>query len=318
MTRHFHLSKASQRIIAFLIIGLITLYCVAILWDFSKYYAFFKANDKLVVKDMDNNGYSYVNEVSSYGDGVVHVKGSTSKNLVVKGGSIVYTAYIQSPEWYYYDVNDQETLDSLIFTNHDNLVKSSVEQEQKVSKKSTASGNASKSAEIFKVTFSDNTSAVVEKDSPIYRVVLEDNGNFIIKLINGKTIKTKKLASIDKSVYKNGKYKIKVHTGYTRVISDTEVNLCTKLPTNNVYFDARTNQLVKNISPKFFWTFVLSAKAYWVLILNMLIIGVSVFEKHKSGDKLLSEWGTKPYIIGFSVLLCASVFILFVMYALTI
>lgn len=318
MTKFFHLSKTAQRVLALVLIGLITLYLVAIVWDFSKYYALFLTNDKIVEKDMDNNGYSYLTEVASYGDGVVNVKGKATKTLTVEGDSIVYTAYMQSPEWYYYDVEEQDTLDSLIYTNYDDFVKTAVSVPNKT--RGTASGDASEKADaMYKVTFSDKSTATVKRDSPIYYVTIKDNGNFEVTFASGRSVTVKEIPSIDKGVYKNGKYRLKVRVGYTRTITSTEVNLCTKLPTNSIYFDAKANQLVRNVGTNFYWTFVYSAKAYWVIILSILMVIIAIIEHHRAPEKQsLAEWGTKPYRIGFSLLLVMIFVVLTILLALCV
>lgn len=312
------MSKTAQRVLALVLIGLITLYLVAIVWDFSKYYALFLTNDKIVEKDMDNNGYSYLTEVDSYGNGIANVKGKTTKTLTVEGDSVVYTAYMQSPEWYYYDVEEQDTLDSLIYTNYDDFIKTAVSVPNRA--RGIASGDASKKADdMYKVTFSDKSTATVKRDSPIYYVTIKDNGNFEVTFASGKSVTVKEIQSIDKGVYKNGKYRLKVRVGYTRTITSTEVNLCTKLPTNSIYFDAKVNQLVRNVGTNFYWTFVYSAKAYWVIILSILMVVIAIIEHHRVPEKQsLAEWGTKPYRIGFSLLLVMVFVVLTILLALCV
>ena len=61
------------------------------------------------------------------------------------------------------------------------------------------------------------------------------------------------------------KYKLKVTASYTNTVDDLDLNFCSTLPTDNMYYDESTQQYVKNISSDFAKNLILSSNIVVVM-----------------------------------------------------
>lgn len=240
-----------QAIFCFLPIIFISVYMFAYMTDVMNAYNIVATNNKIVKENM-NAGYikevSYFEE-SADGTYSANIEGSDSEEIEVGLGDVIYTVSIQDTNWY-----------QLMLCNGDKLYQTSCDFIDSIEK----DGNN------FKVKVGDKTFKV-EKNKSLVDVILAEDGSYKLSYTNeeveDKTLDS--LNTLEVLLKTDDKYKLKVTASYTNTVDDLDLNFCSNLPTDNMYYDESTQQYLKNISSDFAKNLILSSNIV-VVMFSML------------------------------------------------
>lgn len=240
-----------QAIFCFLPIIFISVYMFAYMTDVMNAYNIVATNNKIVKENMNAD---YVKEVSYFEEAdddtySANIEGSDSKEVEVSLGDVIYTVSIQDTNWY-----------QLMLCNGDKLYQTSCDFIDSIEK----DGND------FKVKVGDKTFKV-EKNKSLVDVILAEDGSYKLSYTNeeveDKTLDS--LNTLEVLLKTDDKYKLKVTASYTNTVDDLDLNFCSNLPTDNMYYDESTQQYLKNISSDFAKNLILSSNIV-VVMFSML------------------------------------------------
>lgn len=240
-----------QAIFCFLPIIFISVYMFAYMTDVMNAYNIVATNNKIVKENMNAD---YIKEVSYFeesADGTysANIEGSDSEEIEVGLGDVIYTVSIQDTNWY-----------QLMLCNGDKLYQTSCDFIDSIEKDDDA----------FKVKVGDKTFEV-ERNKSLVDVILAEDGSYKLSYSNeeveDKTLDS--LNTLEVLLKTDDKYKLKVTASYTNTVDDLDLNFCSNLPTDNMYYDESTQQYVKNISSDFAKNLILSSNIV-VVMFSML------------------------------------------------
>lgn len=240
-----------QAIFCFLPIIFISVYMFAYMTDVMNAYNIVATNNKIVKENMNAD---YIKEVSYFeesADGTysANIEGSDSEEIEVGLGDVIYTVSIQDTNWY-----------QLMLCNGDKLYQTSCDFIDSIEKDGDA----------FKVKVGDKTFEV-ERNKSLVDVILAEDGSYKLSYSN-EEVEDKMLDSLNTLevlLKTDDKYKLKVTASYTNTVDDLDLNFCSNLPTDNMYYDESTQQYVKNISSDFAKNLILSSNIV-VVMFSML------------------------------------------------
>lgn len=240
-----------QAIFCFLPIIFISVYMFAYMTDVMNAYDIVATNNKIV---KENINADYIKEVSYFEESVdgtysANIEGSDSEEIEVGLGDVIYTVSIQDTNWY-----------QLVLCNGDKLYQTSCDFINSIEK----------DGDVFKVTVGDKTFEV-ERNKSLVDVILAEDGSYKLSYSNeeveDKTLDS--LNTLEVLLKTDDKYKLKVTASYTNTVDDLDLNFCSNLPTDNMYYDESTQQYVKNISSDFAKNLILSSNIV-VVMFSML------------------------------------------------
>lgn len=240
-----------QAIFCFLPIIFISVYMFAYMTDVMNAYDIVATNNKIV---KENINADYIKEVSYFEESVdgtysANIEGSDSEEIEVGLGDVIYTVSIQDTNWY-----------QLMLCNGDKLYQTSCDFINSIEK----------DGDVFKVTVGDKTFEV-ERNKSLVDVILAEDGSYKLSYSNeeveDKTLDS--LNTLEVLLKTDDKYKLKVTASYTNTVDDLDLNFCSNLPTDNMYYDESTQQYVKNISSDFAKNLILSSNIV-VVMFSML------------------------------------------------
>lgn len=240
-----------QAIFCFLPIIFISVYMFAYMTDVMNAYNIVATNNKIVKENMNAD---YIKEVSYFEESVdgtysANIEGSDSEEIEVGLGDVIYTVSIQDTNWY-----------QLMLCNGDKLYQTSCDFINSIEK----------DGDVFKVTVGDKTFEV-ERNKSLVDVILAEDGSYKLSYSNeeveDKTLDS--LNTLEVLLKTDDKYKLKVTASYTNTVDDLDLNFCSNLPTDNMYYDESTQQYVKNISSDFAKNLILSSNIV-VVMFSML------------------------------------------------
>lgn len=240
-----------QAIFCFLPIIFISVYMFAYMTDVMNAYNIVATNNKIVKENMNAD---YIKEVSYFeesADGTysANIEGSDSEEIEVGLGGVIYTVSIQDTNWY-----------QLMLCNGDKLYQTSCDFIDSIEKDGDA----------FKVKVEDKTFEV-ERNKSLVDIILAEDGSYKLSYSNeeveDKTLDS--LNTLEVLLKTDDKYKLKVTASYTNTVDDLDLNFCSNLPTDNMYYDESTQQYVKNISSDFAKNLILSSNIV-VVMFSML------------------------------------------------
>lgn len=240
-----------QAIFCFLPIIFISVYMFAYMTDVMNAYDIVATNNKIVKENMNAD---YVKEVSYFeeaDDGTYNatIEGSGSEEIEVGLGDVIYTVSIQDTNWY-----------QLMLCNGDKLYQTSCDFIDSIEKDGDA----------FKVKVEDKTFKV-ERNKSLVDVILAEDGSYKLSYTNeeveDKTLDS--LNTLEVLLKTDDKYKLKVTASYTNTVDDLDLDFCSNLPTDNMYYDESTQQYLKNISSDFAKNLILSSNIV-VVMFSML------------------------------------------------
>lgn len=285
-----------QAIFCFLPIIFISVYMFAYMTDVMNAYNIVATNNKIVKENMNAD---YIKEVSYFEESVdgtysANIEGSDSEEIEVGLGDVIYTVSIQDTNWY-----------QLMLCNGDKLYQTSCDFINSIEK----------DGDVFKVTVGDKTFEV-ERNKSLVDVILAEDGSYKLSYSNeeveDKTLDS--LNTLEVLLKTDDKYKLKVTASYTNTVDDLDLNFCSNLPTDNMYYDESTQQYVKNISSDFAKNLILSSNivvvmfsmsAYTVLLGILRQRNELVLLKHK-GVVIVNIFAL--LILPFCILLAVTLF----------
>lgn len=237
-----------QVIFCFLPIIFISVYMFAYMTDVMNSYKIITTNNQIVKENMNAD---YLKEVSYFEENddntySATIEGSSSEEVEVELGDVIYTVSVQDIDWYKLVLADG----SILYQTSCDFI-----------------DDIEKDGEDFKITVGDK-SFNISRGSSLVDVMLDEDGSYKLSYITDevedKTLDS--LNTLEVLLKTDNKYKIKVTASYTNTVDNLELNFCSNLPTDNMYYDESTQQYVKNISSDFAKNLIISSNIVVVMV----------------------------------------------------
>lgn len=237
-----------QVIFCFLPIIFISVYMFAYMTDVMNSYKIITTNNQIVKENMNAD---YLKEVSYFEENddntySATIEGSSSEEVEVELGDVIYTVSVQDIDWYKLVLADG----SILYQTSCDFI-----------------DDIEKDGEDFKITVGDK-SFNISRGSSLVDVMLDEDGSYKLSYITDevedKTLDS--LNTLEVLLKTDNKYKIKVTASYTNTVDNLELNFCSNLPTDNMYYDESTQQYIKNISSDFAKNLIISSNIVVVMI----------------------------------------------------
>lgn len=237
-----------QAIFCFLPIIFISVYMFAYMTDVMNAYSVVATNNQIVKENMNAD---YVKEVSYFEENEDNtysatIEGSSSEEVEVGLGDVIYTVSIQDTNWY-----------QLMLSNGTKLYQTSCDFVDSVEK----------DGDNFTVKVGEK-SFTIERGRSLVDVILDEDGSYKLSYTN-EEVDDKVLDSLNTLevlLKTDDKYRIKVTANYTNTVDNLDLNFCSNLPTDNMYYDESTQQYVKNISSDFAKNLIISSNIVVVMV----------------------------------------------------
>lgn len=248
-----------QAIFCFLPVIFISIYVFAYMTDVMNAYSVVAVNNQIVKENMNAD---YVKEVSYFEENAdstysATIKGSRSEEIEVGLGDVIYTVFILDTNWY-----------QLMLNNGTKLYQTSCDFVDSIERVD----------DNFTIKIGEK-SFTMERGRALVDVILDEDGSYKLSYTS-EEVKDKTLDSLNTLevlLKTDSKYKFKVTANYTNTVDNLEVNFCSNLPTNNMYFDESTQQYVKNISSDFAKSLILSSNIIVVMtsmVVYTILLGI--------------------------------------------
>lgn len=237
-----------QVIFCFLPIIFISVYMFAYMTDVMNSYKIITTNNQIVKENMNAD---YLKEVSYFEENddntySATIEGSSSEEVEVELGDVIYTVSVQDIDWYKLVLADG----SILYQTSCDFI-----------------DDIEKDGEDFKITVGDK-SFNISSGSSLVDVMLDEDGSYKLSYITDevedKTLDS--LNTLEVLLKTDNKYKIKVTASYTNTVDNLELNFCSNLPTDNMYYDESTQQYIKNISSDFAKNLIISSNIVVVMV----------------------------------------------------
>lgn len=237
-----------QAIFCFLPIIFISVYMFAYMTDVTNSYKIITTNNQIVKENMNAD---YLKEVSYFEENddntySATIEGSSSAEVEVWLGDVIYTVSVQDTDWYKLVLSDG----SILYQTSCDFI-----------------DDIKKDGDDFKVTVGDK-SFNISRGSSLVDVMLDEDGSYKLSYITDevedKTLDS--LNTLEVLLKTDNKYKIKVTASYTNTVDNLELNFCSNLPTDNMYYDESTQQYIKNISSDFAKNLIISSNIVVVMV----------------------------------------------------
>lgn len=237
-----------QVIFCFLPIIFISVYMFAYMTDVMNSYKIITTNNQIVKENMNAD---YLKEVSYFEENddstySATIEGSSSAEVEVGLGDVIYTVSVQDTDWYKLVLSDG----SILYQTSCDFI-----------------DDIEKDGEDFKITVGDK-SFNISRGSSLVDVMLDEDGSYKLSYITDevedKTLDS--LNTLEVLLKTDNKYKIKVTASYTNTVDNLELNFCSNLPTDNMYYDESTQQYIKNISSDFAKNLIISSNIVVVMV----------------------------------------------------
>lgn len=237
-----------QVIFCFLPIIFISVYMFAYMTDVMNSYKIITTNNQIVKENMNAD---YLKEVSYFEENddntySATIEGSGSEEVEVELGDVIYTVSVQDIDWYKLVLADG----SILYQTSCDFI-----------------DDIEKDGEDFKITVGDK-SFNISRGSSLVDVMLDEDGSYKLSYITDevedKTLDS--LNTLEVLLKTDNKYKIKVTASYTNTVDNLELNFCSNLPTDNMYYDESTQQYIKNISSDFAKNLIISSNIVVVMV----------------------------------------------------
>lgn len=237
-----------QVIFCFLPIIFISVYMFAYMTDVMNSYKIITTNNQIVKENMNAD---YLKEVSYFEENddntySATIEGSSSEEVEVELGDVIYTVSVQDIDWYKLVLADG----SILYQTSCDFI-----------------DDIEKDGEDFKITVGDK-SFNISRGSSLVDVMLDEDGSYKLSYITDE-VEDKTLGSLNTLevlLKTDNKYKIKVTASYTNTVDNLELNFCSNLPTDNMYYDESTQQYIKNISSDFAKNLIISSNIVVVMV----------------------------------------------------
>lgn len=262
-----------QAIFCFLPIIFISVYMFAYMTDVMNSYKIITTNNQIVKENMNAD---YLKEVSYFEENddstySATIEGSSSAEVEVGLGDVIYTVSVQDIDWYKLVLADG----SILYQTSCDFI-----------------DDIERDGEDFKITVGDQ-SFNISRGSSLVDVMLDEDGSYKLSYITDevedKTLDS--LNTLEVLLKTDNKYKIKVTASYTNTVDNLELNFCSNLPTDNMYYDESTQQYIKNISSDFAKNLIISSNIVVVMV-SMLAYTVllGILRQRKELVLLRNNW----------------------------
>jgi hypothetical protein len=220
----------------------------AYMTDVMNSYKIITTNNQIVKENMNAD---YLKEVSYFEENddstySATIEGSSSEEVEVELGDVIYTVSVQDIDWYKLVLADG----SILYQTSCDFI-----------------DDIEKDGEDFKITVGDK-SFNISRGSSLVDVMLDEDGSYKLSYITDevedKTLDS--LNTLEVLLKTDNKYKIKVTASYTNTVDNLELNFCSNLPTDNMYYDESTQQYIKNISSDFAKNLIISSNIVVVMV----------------------------------------------------
>lgn len=237
-----------QVIFCFLPIIFISVYMFAYMTDVMNSYKIITTNNQIVKENMNAD---YLKEVSYFEENddstySATIEGSSSAEVEVGLGDVIYTVSVQDTDWYKLVLSDG----SILYQTSCDFI-----------------DDIKKDGDDFKITVGDKSFSI-SRGSSLVNVMLDEDGSYKLSYITDevedKTLDS--LNTLEVLLKTDNKYKIKVTASYTNTVDNLELNFCSNLPTDNMYYDESTQQYIKNISSDFAKNLIISSNIVVVMV----------------------------------------------------
>lgn len=237
-----------QVIFCFLPIIFISVYMFAYMTDVMNSYKIITTNNQIV---KENINADYLKEVSYFEENddstySATIEGSSSAEVEVGLGDVIYTVSVQDTDWYKLVLSDG----SILYQTSCDFI-----------------DDIKKDGDDFKITVGDKSFSI-SRGSSLVDVMLDEDGSYKLSYITDevedKTLDS--LNTLEVLLKTDNKYKIKVTASYTNTVDNLELNFCSNLPTDNMYYDESTQQYIKNISSDFAKNLIISSNIVVVMV----------------------------------------------------
>lgn len=237
-----------QAVFCFLPIIFISVYMFAYMTDVMNAYSVVATNNQIVKENMNAD---YVKEVSYFEENEdstynATIEGSSSEEVEVGLGDVIYTVSIQDTNWYQLMLNNGAKLYQTSCDFVDSIEKDGDNFTVKVGEKSFS----------------------IERGRSLVDIILDEDGSYKLAYANeevdDKTLDS--LNTLEVLLKTDDKYRIKVTANYTNTVDNLDLNFCSNLPTDNMYYDESTQQYVKNISSDFAKNLIISSNIVVVMV----------------------------------------------------
>jgi len=142
----------------------------------------------------------------------------------------------------------------------------------------------------------------IPSDTFAFLITVTSEGNYKLTYLLDDTIADKIYYAIDGLNYDGETEEYIISNSYYYAVTDiTDSYPCTELPTNHMYYDIESQQLLQNISSNFVWSYLLGTKIYFVFVMILVILILFTVIKNKESFEL--DINTKPYTILNNVML---------------
>lgn len=237
-----------QVIFCFLPIIFISVYMFAYMTDVMNSYKIITTNNQIIKENMNAD---YLKEVSYFEENddstySATIEGSSSAEVEVGLGDVIYTVSVQDTDWYKLVLSDG----SILYQTSCDFI-----------------DDIKKDGDDFKITVGDKSFSI-SRGSSLVDVMLDEDGSYKLSYITDevedKTLDS--LNTLEVLLKTDNKYKIKVTASYTNTVDNLELNFCSNLPTDNMYYDESTQQYIKNISSDFAKNLIISSNIVVVMV----------------------------------------------------
>lgn len=148
---------------------------------------------------------------------------------------------------------------------------------------------------LFEVEEADTYTAIVKHDDYsweveygdiICAVCIDKDGAYRVQFMEDEDAyyTLDELSMLELVSSNGGSYTVRVNANYAVDMETTEINFCTNLPTDNLYYNESTQSFVRNVSSDYALTFILKSNII-VVILSVIIYCMLLWRIEKE-DKL--------------------------------
>lgn len=257
-----------QAIFCFLPIIFISVYIFAYMTDLMNSYGVVSSNNKVVKENMNADYLKEVTNFEENADGTynANIEGSDSKEIEVGLGDTIYTISVLDKNWYQLSLKDG----SILYQTSCDFVDS-----------------IKKDGDNFKVTVADKTFDVA-KGKSIADLVLAEDGSYKLEYSSDEIepLTLDAINTLEVLLKTDEKYRLKVTASYTNRVDNLNLNFCSNLPTDNMYYDESTQQYIKNISSDFAKSLILSSNIV-VVMFSMLLYTILLGILRQRGELIL-------------------------------
>lgn len=260
-----------QYIFVMLPVLLILIYVFSYMQDLMSITKIITYNDSIVEKVYNTGSLKELSIFSENEDGsyVATITGDKSYDVEVTNGNTIFEVYADDVNWYscmtcnldvFYQV-DCDFIDSIESTDEGLLVTKG------------------------------DTSVTISKGSRLCTVLLDEDGlykidfdedeleDYTVDNLNMLTVLTKTI---------NG-YNLRINSAYSKELDSVEVNFCSNLPSNNLYYDESSQSFIKNISSDFASNFILGSNIITVMFSMLVYVSLLGYLRSKHELSLLEH-----------------------------